>query len=394
VNTLWLTSSLFNAIVDHAPHTLEGVEELLVGGEALSVAHVRKAQALLSARLVNGYGPTESTTFACCHRIPAPLPDGLRSIPIGRPIENTQVAILDADLAPVRAGDEGELCIAGDGLAQGYHRLPELTRERFVEAPDAPGGRFYRTGDRVRLLASGDIEYLGRLDTQVKLDGHRIELGEIESQLRGHPALRDAAVQVHQDASGARRLVAYVLPHDCAAVPRSGELRAYLAGRLPAYMVPHLFTALDELPLTPNGKLDRDALPEPERRRPELEQPFVPPRTELERFIAGLWKELLGVDRVGTRDRFFELGGSSLLALRFTRAAGAELDVPIRIADFFDAPTVTDVARVLLEKHGEKLRARFGLADASAAEVEHALPMRAEGRRRRRDARREGRIDE
>jgi len=343
---------------------------------------------------VNGYGPTESTTFACCHRIPSPLPDALRSIPIGRPIENTQVAILDAELAPVRDGDEGELCIAGDGLALGYHQLPELTRERFVESPNAPGGRFYRTGDRVRLLASGEIEFLGRLDTQVKLDGHRIELGEIETQLRGHPALRDAAVQVHQDVSGARRLVAYVLARDCAAVPRFGALRAHLADRLPPYMVPHLFVALDELPLTPNGKLDRDALPAPERRRPELEQPFVPPRTELERFVAGLWKELLGLDRVGTRDRFFELGGSSLLALRFTRAAGAELDVPIKIADFFDAPTVTDVARVLLEKHGAKLAARFGTSETNAVETEFAPQLRAEGRRRRRDARREGRFDE
>jgi aspartate racemase len=343
---------------------------------------------------VNGYGPTESTTFACCCRIPSPLPESLRSIPIGRPIENTQVAILDAELRPVRAGEDGELCIAGDGLALGYHRLPDLTRERFVEAPDAPGGRFYRTGDRVRLLASGEIEFLGRLDTQVKLDGHRIELGEIESQLRGHATLRDAAVQVHQDAAGARRLVAYVLPRDCAAVPRFGELRTYLAERLPPYMVPHLFVALEELPLTPNGKLDRDALPEPERRRPELEHPFVPPRTELERFIAGVWRELLGVDRVGTRDRFFELGGSSLLALRFTRAVGAELDVPIRIADFFDAPTVTDVARVLLEKYGEKLSARFGLQEAAAVEIEAAPQLRAEGRRRRRDARREGRFDE
>ena len=394
VNTLWLTSSLFNAIIDHAPQILAGVEELLVGGEALSVAHVRKAQAQLSAQLVNGYGPTESTTFACCYRIPSPLPESTRSISIGRPIENTQVAILDEALRPVTPGSDGELCIAGDGLALGYHHLPEQTRERFVDAPSAPGGRFYRTGDRVRLLASGDIEFLGRLDTQVKLDGHRIELGEIESQLRSHPALRDAAVHVHQDASGARRLAAYVLPRDCAAVPRPGALREWLAERLPPYLVPHLFTTLDELPLTPNGKLDRGALPEPERRRPELEQPFVPPRSDLERFIAGLWKELLGVDRVGVRDRFFELGGSSLLALRFTRTLGAEIDAQIRIADFFDAPTVVDVARVLNDRHGEKIRARFGVQDAAPAELVEIAQIRTEGRRRRRDIRREGRVDE
>ncbi len=394
VNTLWLTSSLFNAIIDHAPQILAGVEELLVGGEALSIAHVRKAQDQLSAQLVNGYGPTESTTFACCHRIPRPLPESIASIPIGRPIENTQVAILDEMLRPVTPGDDGELCIAGDGLALGYHRLPELSRERFVETPTAPGGRFYRTGDRVRLLPSGDIEFLGRVDTQVKLDGHRIELGEIETQLRSHPALRDAAVQVHQDASGARRLAAFVLPLDCATMPRPGALREWLGERLPAYMVPHLFTTLDELPLTPNGKLDRSALPEPERRRPELEQPYVPPRNDLERFIAGIWKELLGVDRVGVRDRFFELGGSSLLALRFTRTVGAEIDAQLRIADFFDAPTVIDVARVLIERHGEKLQARFGIQQTASAETVEAAPVSVEGRRRRRGIRLESRVDE
>jgi len=177
-------------------------------------------------------------------------------------------------------------------------------------------------------------------------------------------------------------------------VPRPGALREWLAERLPPYLVPHLFTTLDELPLTPNGKLDRGALPEPERRRPELEQPFVPPRSDLERFIAGLWKELLGVDRVGVRDRFFELGGSSLLALRFTRTLGAEIDAQIRIADFFDAPTVVDVARVLNDRHGEKIRARFGVQDAAPAELVEIAQIRTEGRRRRRDIRREGRVDE
>ncbi|MGH6909711.1 MAG: amino acid adenylation domain-containing protein, partial [Phenylobacterium sp.] len=166
INTLWLTSSLFNAIVDADVGMLAGVEELLVGGEALSVPHVRKANAALRANLVNGYGPTETTTFACCYRIPRELPKGMTSVPIGRPIESTAIAILDDDLNPVADGEAGELCVSGDGLALGYHDRPELTAERFLQRADAPGGRFYRTGDQVRMLASGNLEFLGRKDMQ------------------------------------------------------------------------------------------------------------------------------------------------------------------------------------------------------------------------------------
>ncbi len=206
INTLWLTSSLFNAIVDADVAMLAGVEELLVGGEALSVAHIRKANAALRANLVNGYGPTETTTFACCYRIPRDLPADIASVPIGRPIESTAIAILDDDLNPVPEGEAGELCISGDGLALGYHNRPELTAERFLSRADAPGGRYYRTGDQVRMLPSGDIEFVGRKDMQVKVAGHRIELGEIEHALKAHPKLDDAAVTVE---GGQRRRTAH-----------------------------------------------------------------------------------------------------------------------------------------------------------------------------------------
>jgi amino acid adenylation domain-containing protein len=262
-NTLWLTSSLFNAIVDADVEMLAGVEELLVGGEALSVAHIRKANAALRANLINGYGPTETTTFACCYRIPRKLPQELASVPIGRPIENTAVAILDDDFNPVPEGEVGELCISGDGLALGYHDRPELTAERFVQRADAPGGRFYRTGDQVRMRPSGDIEFVGRKDTQVKVAGHRIELGEIEQVLKTHPELDDAAVTVEGASANERRIAAWLVPTSRKAAPSVAELRTYVEERLPKYMVPSAWTVLDAMPLTAMGKLNRAALTVP-----------------------------------------------------------------------------------------------------------------------------------
>lgn len=346
INTLWLTSSLFNAIVDVDIGMLAGIEELLVGGEALSLEHVRKANAALAANLVNGYGPTECTTFACCYRIPRELPEDMTSVPIGRPIERTDIAILDDDLNPVAVGEAGELCIAGDGLALGYHERPELTAERFIERADLPGGRIYRTGDQVRMLPSGDIEFLGRKDMQVKIAGHRIELGEIEQVLKGHPKLADVAVTAAGETADDRRLLAWLVAADRDDAPSLAELRSYAEDRLPAYMVPSSWTVLDSLPLTAVGKLNRAALNAPRRQRPDLEQAFAAPRGDLERFIAETWRNLIGLDRVGRRDRFFELGGTSLLAMRFLEICRRERGLHLRVAEFFDAPTVENIARI------------------------------------------------
>ncbi|HVO10121.1 MAG TPA: amino acid adenylation domain-containing protein, partial [Vicinamibacteria bacterium] len=213
VTTLWLTSSLYNAAVDEAPEALRGVRQLLVGGEALSVPHVRKGRERLpGTRIINGYGPTEGTTFTCCYTIPGDL-GGRPSIPIGRPISNTRVYVLDAALEPVPVGVPGELCVGGDGLARGYLRRPDLTAEKFVPDPFGaePGGRLYRTGDTVRYLDDGRLEYLGRRDEQVKLRGYRIELGEIEAALSGLGGVKQAVVAVKEDATGEKRLVAYVV---------------------------------------------------------------------------------------------------------------------------------------------------------------------------------------
>lgn len=346
INTLWLTSSLFNAIVDADVSMLAGIEELLVGGEALSATHVRKANAALRANLVNGYGPTETTTFACCYRIPRDLPEGVTSVPIGRPIESTAIAILDDDLNPVPEGESGELCVSGDGLALGYHDRPELTAERFVQRADAPGGRFYRTGDQVRMLASGDLEFLGRKDLQVKVAGHRIELGEIEQVLKTHPKLADAAVTVEGANADERRIAAWVIPADRDHAPSAAELRTYVEERLPKYMAPSAYTVLATLPLTAMGKLDRAALQVPRRERPALEQAFAAPRGQLERFIAESWCALIGVDRVGRHDRFFELGGTSLLAMRFLEICRGKRDLHLSVAEFFDKPTVASIARI------------------------------------------------
>ena len=352
INTLWLTSSLFNAIVDADLGMLAGVEELLVGGEALSAPHIRKANAELRANLVNGYGPTETTTFACCYRIPRDLPETLTSVPIGRPIGKAAIAILDDDLAPVPEGEVGELCIAGEGLALGYHNRPALTAERFVRRGGAPGGRFYRTGDQVRMLAGGDIEYLGRKDLQVKIAGHRIELGEIEQVLKAHPGVADAAVTVEGASADERRIAAWIVAADRKDAPTAAELRVYAEKLLPKYMVPSAHTMLEAMPLTAVGKLNRAALRVPRRERPVLEQAFAAPRGEFESFVAETWCELLALDRVGRHDRFFELGGTSLLAMRFLEICRSRRNLRMTVAEFFDRPTVENIARIA-EQRGE-----------------------------------------
>lgn len=351
VNTLWLTSSLFNAIVDHDVTILKGVEELLVGGEALSLAHIKVAQENLSANLINGYGPTETTTFACCYRIPTELPADLTSVPIGVPIENTAIAVLDENFQPVPEGKSGELCIAGAGLALGYLNQPELTKERFVEHSEAPGGHFYRTGDVVRMLPSGDIEFQGRKDSQVKIAGHRIELGEIEYALRAHPKLQDAVVAVDSTIEAAPRIAAWIVPAQCDEVPDSSQLRSFVEETLPRYMAPSVFTTLDKLPLTTNGKLDRSALTVTKSKRPLLEQAYTAPRGELELFVAAQWADLLGLDRVGRHDRFFELGGTSLLAIRFLETCRRERKLKLSVAEFFDGPTVENIAKITSKKN-------------------------------------------
>ena len=356
VTTLWLTAGLFQVMVQERLEDLAGVRQLLAGGDVLPVDAVARVRRRFPAlRLINGYGPTENTTFTCCHTVDDGWSGG--PVPIGTPISNTRVYVLDGALRPVPAGVPGELFAGGDGVARGYLGRPALTAERFVPDPFAPepGARMYRTGDRVRRRADGTVEYLGRLDEQVKVRGFRVELGEIEVALRRHPAVADCAVVARGDGAGDRRVVAYVV-----GPAEADELRAQLRQTLPEHMLPGAIVLLDALPLTPNGKVDRRALPEPEAAA-DAER-YVAPRTPVEAVLAAIWAELLGCERVGVHDDFFELGGHSLLVTRVISRIRAAFGVGLAVRAAFEARTVELLARAV-----ESSRAEGGAAAADEA---------------------------
>ncbi len=347
VTTLWLTAALFHHVAAEAPATFSGLRQLLSGGDVLAVEHVKAAvTALDGGRFVNGYGPTETTTFACCYQVTETTELG-DSLPIGSPITNTEVYILDARRQPVPIGVAGELYIGGPGVARGYFNRPELTVERFVPHPfsDRPGARLYRTGDRARHRHDGTIDFLGRFDDQVKIRGFRVEPGEVEAALLRHPEVREAAVVARRAPDGDQRLIAYTVGAGSTAT--TSELRAHLAGSLPDHMIPAAFVSLEELPRTPEGKLDRRALPEPSGERPELEQGYVAPQSPLEDRLATLYAELLGLERVGRNDDFFELGGHSLLAVRLFSAIDRKLGVKLPLAVLFEGATVAELAAAI-----------------------------------------------
>lgn len=350
VRVLWLTAGLFNLIIDEAPEILKGVEWVMAGGEALSLRHIKKAlQELPNTEIVNGYGPTECTTFALTYRLPRELPEYHRSVPIGHPIGNTTAYVLNRDLQPVPDGAEGELYLGGDGLARGYLNGPELTAERFVRDPfsDDPTARLYRTGDRVKYLADGSIEYLGRMDFQVKVRGFRIELGEIESRLSEMAEVKDVLALVLGDTPANRQLVTYVVFEDGAGEPSTGEMREFLRERLPAFMVPSAFVKLKAFPLTRNGKVDRSALPEPDFVDTRKERAFVEPRSLAERKLAGFWRELLGVEKIGVYDNYFDRGGNSILAMRLNFMIHERMGEELPLSALFEEPTIEAIARRL-----------------------------------------------
>ncbi len=314
-----------------------GVKTLNLGGEPLPDDLARALYALGTVdRVGNLYGPTEDTTYSTYSLVGR----GGAQVLVGRPVANTRARVLDAELGPVPVGVVGELYLAGDKLARGYASRPDLTAERFLPDPfGPPGSRMYRVMDRVRWRADGELEYFGRTDFQVKVRGFRIELGEIETALREHPAVRDAVALVREDAPGDRRLVAYLV---AAGGLDLAEVRDRLRTRLPEYMVPAVLVVLEKLPLTPSGKLDRRALPAPEA--PVAGVGYVAPRTAGEEALAAIWAEVLGVERVGVHDGFFDLGGHSLLAMRLVARARAGLGVEIPVSAVFEAPTVAELA--------------------------------------------------
>jgi amino acid adenylation domain-containing protein len=363
VTTLWLTAGLFHLMVDEQVESFKNVRQLLAGGDVLSGIRIQKVlETSKNCRLINGYGPTESTTFACCH--PIINAEQVGSFPpIGRPISNTQVYVLDRYLQPVPIGVPGELHIGGDGLARGYLNRPELTAEKFIPNPFShePGAYLYKTGDLARYLPNGNIEFFGRIDNQVKTRGFRIELGEIEAVLTQHSAVQASVIVVREDELSSKRLVAYVVfqPEQSLATT---ELRCFLEEKLPNYMVPSVFVMLDALPLTPNGKVNRQALPPLEELRPESEAAYVTPQTELEQTIATVWQEVLDLEKVGIHDNFFELGGHSLLAIKVNSRLREILKTDLSILEMFKYPTISSLGERL--SHSQNTSSYFSKTDA------------------------------
>ncbi|MBN9693037.1 MAG: amino acid adenylation domain-containing protein [Verrucomicrobia bacterium] len=347
INCLWLTAGLFNHLVDEEPEILAPVEYVLTGGEALSVPHVRRALAALpGTHLLNGYGPTEATTFTCTYRIPQDEPLGT-SIPIGRPLPRTVCRVLDAQRRPVPVGTSGELFIGGEALALGYLNQPELTAEKFVPDPESndPAARLYRSGDLVRELPDGNFEYLGRLDDQLKIRGFRIEPGELEAVLVTLPGIRQAAVAARVGSDGSRALAAYLVVDEGARLSRA-SLREQLATRVPAFLQPDFVGVLTALPLNANGKVDRSRLAaEPCLELPASSVPVTAARTELEAELVALWEDLLGRKPVGIHDRFADLGGHSLRALRLVARIREHWGVPLTLPDFLSQPTVAELVQ-------------------------------------------------
>jgi amino acid adenylation domain-containing protein len=344
VTTLWLTAGLFNTIVDRNPKSLAGIKQLLAGGDVLSVAHIRKAQAALpNTKIINGYGPTENTTFTCCYTIPKNWPEN-RSIPIGTPVSNTEVFILDDGLQRVPIGVPGDLYAGGDGLSLGYWKRPELTERSFLQNPFDPEKRIYKTGDRARFLEDGSIEFLGRRDGQVKIRGFRIEIGEVEAAFRQLQGVRDLAVVAHPGQNGGKALVAYLVPAGNGQSDPAEFLRE-VSALLPAHACPSRIVLLDELPLGANGKVNRAALPLPTDEKSE--QPLSPPANPIEEKLVQIWRQILEVPRLGVDDNFFHLGGESLRATRAVSQMNMAFNCRLTLPRLFEAPTVRQMARLV-----------------------------------------------
>jgi amino acid adenylation domain-containing protein len=333
--------SMLQAFMEAQPHdACENLRHVFCGGEVLPAELLEQFFKSMPARIHNMYGPTEGTIDATCwHCEPS------SNVSIGRPVANKQVYLLDSHLQPVPVGVPGHLHVGGVGLTRGYLHQPQLSAEKLIPNPFSaePGALLYRTGDLARYLPDGSLEFLGRLDQQVKVRGFRIEVEEIEAVLASHEAVQAAVVLARERVKGVKELVAYVV----AAQTTVSELRAYLKGRLPEYMVPAYFVLLDELPLTPNGKLDRLSLPAPTEIRSQTETAYLAPRNELEKMVAQVWQETLQLDQVGVHDNFFDLGGHSLLMLRIQGKVRTLFNRELSIVEMFRYPTISSLAELL-----------------------------------------------
>ena len=333
------------------PHQL-----LILGGEAASWELIEQIQQQMpECQILNHYGPTEATIGTLTYPVKNRQASyGSQTVPLGRPLANTQVYVLDKQLRPLPFGVQGELYIGGAGLARGYLNRAEQTAERFIANPFLPESktRLYKTGDLVRYLPDRNLEFIGRVDHQVKIRGFRIELGEIEAVLSQHPEVQQAVVSVQEDELNDKRLAAYIVPNREQTLKVS-DLRNFLREKLPEYMMPSAFVLLKALPLTANGKVDRRALPAPDSIRPELEATYAPPRTEVEQTIAGIWQKMLHLEKVGINDNFFDLGGHSLLLIQVHSKLQKVLRRDISITDLFEYPTISSLTKYLSQEECE-----------------------------------------
>ena len=360
ITTIFLTTALFNQIASEVPGVFSSVRNVLFGGEAVDPKWVREV--LLNGppeRLLHVYGPTENTTFSTWYLV-RDVPEAATTVPIGRAISNTQLYVLDQHLQLMPIGIAGELYIGGDGLAQGYLNDRELTTERFIPNPFSrkPGEKLYRTGDLVRYLPDGNLEFLSRIDHQVKLRGYRIELGEIETIMREHPSVQDAIVTVG-DAEENKALVGYIVCNtngdDLQSDKVEVELKSFLKAKLPDYMVPAQFVFLESLPISPGGKIDRQSLPVPLGTRPGLEEAPISARNDLERRLTLIFEKVLKVDSVGIRDNFFDLGGHSLLAVRLVAEIEKEFGQRLPLVSFFEGANIEYLGSLLRDNiHSRK----------------------------------------
>jgi amino acid adenylation domain-containing protein len=355
VTTLWLTAGLFHVMADQRVHDLSTLRQLLVGGDVVSAAHVRKAlEVMREGRIVNGYGPTEGTTFSCCFPMTAACPPA-DTTPIGRPISNTTAYVLNGSLEHAGVGETGELYIGGDGLAFGYLNDPELTSQRFVSNPFSaePGARLYRTGDLVRRRPDDQLDFVGRADRQIKLAGHRIDPAEIEAVLNRHPAVRQAVVTALADEESGKRLVAYVTAKKNDP-ELAAELRQYLMATLPGYMAPSAILQLEELPLSPNGKIERSALPAPQSSTSRSELAAHGALAEIQEQIAQIWRKVLRIDRLGQDENFFDAGGDSLNLIEAHSELEKIFGGGLSITDLFEHTTVRALAVHLAKAPAQK----------------------------------------
>ncbi len=345
VTTIWLTATLFNTLIATDSKCLKNVKEILTGGEALSPPHVKKAlRDLPGTKIINGYGPTENTTFTTCYNIPKHLPADCKSIPIGTPLNGTTTYIFDPDLKPVPPGKTGELFVGGTGLALGYLNRPDLNREKFIPNPDTDSKDkiLYRTGDTVRLLPDGNIDYVGRIDDQIKIRGFRIEPAEIRTAILKNEKIKDAAITIYTDSHQQKKIAAYYVSNQ----PEVSEatLRNQLSDDLPDYMLPACFIKIDVIPMNSSGKLDKSKLPPPS---PEKLHNHIAPGSNIEKQLAEIWSEVLRVRNISITDNFFDAGGTSLLAITLTHKLNQSLGLtpsmpPVTIFQF---PTIKSLAR-------------------------------------------------